>query len=120
MPKKVFQYKQIGSDVWYTDSLKGWFIVQEKNQFLLKKGSIISDNVIEFGTKIFKKYQRLGDAKVGLENYCKERVRALKQQEDLFNELQKANKQVKRESNSLDYDFLNKEAERLKAKWGIR
>lgn len=120
MPKKVFQYKRMGSDVWYTDSLKGWFIVQDKNQFILKKGSIINDTTIEFGTKVFKVYQRLGDAKVGLENYCKERVKAIKQQEDLFNELQKANKQNKTESTLLNYDFLNAEAERLKAKWGIK
>lgn len=120
MPKKVFQYKQIGSDVWYTDSLKGWFIVQNKNQFVLKKGSIISENVIEFGTKIFKIYQRLGDAKVGLENYCKERVRALKQQEELFNELQKFKNQDKKESTLFDEAYLKAEEERLKAKWGLK
>lgn len=120
MPKKAFQYKQIGSDVWYTDSLKGWFIVQSKNQYVLKKGSIISESVIEFGTKDFKKYQRLGDAKVGLENMLKDRVKAIKHQEELFNELQKFSKQDKKESTSLDYDFLNKEAERIKAKWGLK
>lgn len=117
MPKKVFQYKQIGPDVWYTNNLKGWFIVKDKNQFVLKKGSIISDTIIEFGTKIYKQYQRLGDAKVGLENYCKERVRAFKQQEELFNELQKLNKENK---TSIDYAALDKEAERLKAKWGLK
>ena len=120
MPKKVFQYKQIGSDVWYTDSLKGWFIVKDKNQYIIKKGSIINENVIEFGIKNFKTYQRLGDAKVGIENMLKDRVKTIKQQEELFNELQKLNKQDKKEPFSLDYDFLNKEAERLKAKWGIK
>lgn len=116
MPKKLFQYKQIGSDIWYTDSLKGWFIVKEKNQFLVKKGSIISTSLVEFGTKVFKVYQRLGDAKVGLENYCKDRAKAIKQQEDLFNELQKSQTKI----SSLDYDFLDKETERLKKKWGLK
>lgn len=118
MPKKVFEYKKIGPDVWYTDSLKGWFIVQDKNQYIIKKGSIIKDDIIEFGTKIFKVYQRLGDAKVGLENVCKEKIQALKKQEELFNELQRLNKKDN-ESKGLDYEFLNAEAERLKKKWGI-
>lgn len=118
MPKKVFQYKQISPDVWYTDNLKGWFIVQDKNQYLIKKGSIIKDDVIEFGMKVFKVYQRLGDAKVGLENICKEKIKAIKQQEELFNELQKLNKKDNK-TKELDYEFLNKEAERLKKKWGL-
>ena len=118
MPKKVFQYKQISPDVWYTDNLKGWFIVKDKNQYIIKKGSIISENVIEFGIKNFKIYQRLGDAKVGIENMLKDRVKAIKQQEELFNELQKLNKKDN-ETKELDYEFLNKEAERLKKKWGL-
>ena len=118
MPKKVFQYKQISPDVWYTDNLKGWFIVQDKNQYLIKKGSIIKDDVIEFGMKVFKVYQRLGDAKVGLENICKEKIKAIKQQEELFNELQKLNKKDN-EIKGLDYEFLNKAAETHKKKWGL-
>mgnify|MGYP003540841843 CR=1 FL=1 len=118
MPKKLFQYKQIGSDIWYTDSLKGWFIVKDKNQYIIKKGSIINEKVIEFGVKNFKTYQRLGDAKVGIENMLKKRVKAIKQQEELFNELQKLNKKDN-ETKELDYEFLNKEAESLKKKWGL-
>ena len=48
----------------------------------------------------------------------KDRVKAIKQQEELFNELQKLNKKDN-ESKGLDYEFLNKEAERLKKKWGL-
>ena len=118
MPKKLFKYKQLGTDIWYTDSLKGWFIVKDKNQYIIKKGSIISENAIEFGIKNFKTYQRLGDAKVGIENMLKDRVKAIKQQEELFNELQKLNKKDN-ETKELDYEFLNKEAERLKKKWGL-
>ena len=118
MPKKLFKYKQLGTDIWYTDSLKGWFIVKDKNQYIIKKGSIIKDDVIEFGIKNFKTYQRLGDAKVGIENMLKDRVKAIKQQEELFNELQKLNKKDN-ETKELDYEFLNKEAERLKKKWGL-
>ena len=118
MPNKLFKYKQLGTDIWYTDSLKGWFIVKDKNQYIIKKGSIISKNVIEFGIKNFKTYQRLGDAKVGIENMLKDRVKAIKQQEELFNELQKLNKKDN-ETKELDYEFLNKEAERLKKKWGL-
>ena len=98
--------------------MKEWFIVKDKNQYLIKKSSIIKDEIIEFGTKIFKVYQRLGDAKVGLENVCKEKIQALKKQEELFNELQRLNKKDN-ESKGLDYEFLNAEAERLKKKWGI-
>jgi len=121
MPKKNFQYKQLSEDVWYTDSLKGWFIVKDKQVYVLKKGSIISDDMIEFGTKIFRTYQRLADAKVGLENLLRDRVEMIKKQEDLFNELQKNNKIDKKENQtSIDYGQLDKEAERLKAKWGLR
>lgn len=120
MPKKVFQYKQIGSDIWYTERLKGWFIVKDKNKYVIKKGSIINETTIEFGTKIFKTYCRLGDSKVGLENMLKDRIKLIKRQEELFNELQELDKTNKKEVISLDYDFLNKEAERLKAKWGLK
>ena len=79
MPKKNFQYKTaLGlNDVWYTDSLKGWFIVKEENQYFLRKGSIYK-NTLELGTKRFKVYQRLGDAKVGLENYCKDYIESFR------------------------------------------
>lgn len=118
MPKKSFQYKKVLDlkDVWYTESLKGWFIVKEQNQYFLRKGSIYK-NTLELGNKRFKVYQRLGDAKVGLENYCKSYVETLKKQQEIFNELQKANKFQK---NQIDYTKLDKEVERLKNKWGIR
>lgn len=118
MPKKNFQYKNPLNlkDVWYTDSLKGWFIVKEQNQYFLRKGSIYK-NTLELGTKRFKVYQRLGDAKVGLENYCKDYVETLKKQQEIFNELQKANESQK---GQIDYASLDKEVMRLKEKWGIR
>ena len=74
MPKKMFQYKQFAEDIWYTDSLKGWFIVKENNIFILRKGSIVN-NTIEFSTKRYNTYKRLGDAKTGLENLLKERTK---------------------------------------------
>ena len=119
MPKKNFQYKTALDlkDVWYTDSLKGWFIVKEENQYFLRKGSIINGNALQLGTKRFKVYQRLGDAKVGLENYCKDYVESLKKQQEIFNELQKDNQSQKVQ---LDYTDLDKQVERLKEKWGIR
>lgn len=123
MPKKNFNYKQLGVDIWYTDSLKGWFIVKERNQFLIKKGSIISGTTVQFGSKVFKTYQRLGDAKVGLENFLKQHVKLIKQQEDVFNVLQKENGPIQMEKTTsayIDYEKLDKEAERLKAKWGLR
>lgn len=117
MTKKCFVYKNFCSDIWYTDSLKNWFIVKENNLFVLKKGSIVNDTTIELGNKIFKKYQRLGDAKVGLENHCKTYVATIKKQEAIFNELQKTKKM---DNISLDYFVLDKEVERLKEKWGVR
>lgn len=118
MPKKNFQYKKVLDlkDVWYTDSLKGWFIVKEQNQYFLRKGSIYR-NTLELGNKRFKVYQRLGDAKVGLENYCKDYVQTLKKQQEIFDELQKINKS---QTNPIDYSNLDKEVERLKEKWGVR
>lgn len=118
MPKKTFQYKTALNlkDVWYTDSLKGWFIVKEQNQYFLRKGSIYK-NTLELGNKRFKVYQRLGDAKVGLENYCKDYVQALKKQQEIFDELQKT---AKPQNTQIDYTSLDKEVERLKEKWGIR
>jgi len=124
MPKKQFQYKQLGPDIWYTDSLKGWFIVKEKNQYLIKKGSIIGKDTVEFGTKVFKIYQRLGDSKVGLENLLKDRTINIKKQEELYNALQKENGPIKTKETKdpffIDYAELDKEAERLKKKWGLR
>lgn len=118
MPKKNFQYKTVLNlkDVWYTDSLKGWFIVKEQNQYFLRKGSIYR-NTLELGNKRFKVYQRLGDAKVGLENYCKEYIQTVKKQQEIFNELQKA---AKSQNNQINYSDLDKEVIRLKEKWGIR
>lgn len=118
MPKKNFQYKTVLDlrDVWYTDNLKGWFIVKEQNQYFLRKGSIYK-NTLELGNKRFKSYQRLGDAKVGLENYCKDYVQSLKKQQEIFDELQKNNQTQKTQ---IDYNDLDKQVERLKEKWGIR
>lgn len=118
MPKKLFKYKQLGTDIWYTDSLKGWFIVKQNQDYCIRKGRFINNNTIEFGTKIYKKYKRLGDGKVGIENMLKLYIKNIKQQEELFNELQKLNKKDN-EIKGLDYEFLNKEAERLKKKWGL-
>lgn len=120
MPKKIFDYKQFGPDIWYTESLKGWFIVKEKDLFVVKKGTILNKNSIEFGSKIFKSYLRLGDAKTGMERFLKEKTSNIQKQESLFKELQKLKPQEKKESVSLDYNFLNAEAERLKKKWGLK
>ena len=118
MLKKVFNYTKIAEDVWYTKSLKGWFIVKENEKYYLRKGSFDNSNQIVFSIKRFNSYKRLGDAKTGLERLLKDRVKAIKQQEELFNELQKLNKKDN-EIKELDYEFLNKEAERLKKKWGL-
>ncbi len=123
MPKKNFQYKNPCGmkDVWYTDSLKGWFIVKEKELFVLRKGSINPDNTIEFGTKHHNTYLRLGDAKVGLENKCKERVQSIIAQQALFNKLKaEYENEKKKETQPIDYAELDKQAERLKQKWGIK
>ena len=121
MPKKNFQYKNPCGmkDVWCTDSLKGWFIVKEKDLYVLRKGCINSNNTIEFGTKHHNTYLRLGDAKVGLENKCKERVQSFMVQQALFDKL-KAEYEKKKETQPIDYNELDKQAERLKAKWGIK
>ena len=121
MPKKNFQYKNPCGmkDVWCTDSLKGWFIVKDKDIYVLRKGSINSDNTIEFGTKHHNTYLRLGDAKVGLENKCKERVQSIIAQQALFDQL-KAEYENKQQDKGLDYEALDKQVERLKAKWGVR
>ena len=120
MPKKLFTYKNFKDmkNVWYTDSLKGWFIVKDKNQYFLRKGSIIDEDTLELGLKRFKVYQRLVDAKVGLENFCKDYIESRKKQEDLFNELHKDKKIAA--DNKIDFSDLDKEVARLKAKWGIR
>ncbi len=119
MPKKQFEYKNFiyTNDIWYTDKLKGWFIVKEDSLYTLRKGSIINKTTLELGSKRYKTYQRLGDAKVGLETYNKQYIQSLKNQEALFNELQKNQIGVKKDS--LDYSSLDKEVERLKQKWGI-
>lgn len=118
MPKKVLEYKNVLNfkDVWHSNTLKEWFIVKEQNLYMLRKGSINNGN-LELGTKCFKVYQRLGDAKVGLEHLCRERVELLIKQREVFNELQKSNKFQK---DQIDYAALDKEAERLRAKWGIK
>jgi len=121
MPKKNFQYKNPCGmkDVWCTDSLKGWFIVKEKELFVLRKGSINPDNTIEFGKKIYKSYLRLGDGKVGLECLLKEKVQSIMAQQALFDQL-KAEYENKQQNKGLDYKALDKQVERLKAKWGVR
>ena len=123
MPKKMFEYKTFNGsrDIWYTDSLKGWFIVKEKeNMYVLRKGCIVGDTV-EFGMNRYNAYKRLGDAKTGLENKCKERTKAMVEQQILFNKLKKEHEeQSKKENKSLDYAELDKQAERLKMKWGLK
>ncbi len=121
MPKKNFQYKNPCGmkDVWCTDSLKGWFIVKEKDLYVLRKGCINSDNTIEFGTKIYKSYLRLGDGKVGLECLLKEKVQSIIAQQALFDRL-KAEHEKEQQKTGLDYATLDKQVEHLKAKWGIR
>ena len=118
MPKKVFNYKNFGDmrDVWYTESLKGWFIVKEGNEFVLRKGCAIG-NTIEFSTLKFNKYKRLGDAKTGLENKLKEKTKSIVEQQILFNKLKA---EYESQKQPLDYAELDKQAERLKQKWGIK
>ena len=99
--------------------MKGWFIVKENEKYTLRKGFIVDTNTLELGSKRYRSYFRLGDAKVGLENYNKNYVNTIKTQENLFKELQKT--QVKnKETVSLDYEELNRQAELLKQKWGIK
>lgn len=114
MPKKSFQYQNFADikDIWYTPSLTNWFIVKEDNSYTLRKGTIIDSTTLELGNKRYKSYLRLGDAKVGLENYCKEVVGCIQQQKKLFDELQK------RRFNE-DFD-IDREVERLKNKWGVK
>ena len=118
MPKKVFNYKNFGDmrDVWYTESLKGWFIVKEGNEFVLRKGCAIG-NTIEFSTLKCNKYKRLGDAKTGLENKLKEKTKSIIEQQILFNKLKA---EYESQKQPLDYAELDKQAERLKQKWGIK
>ena len=119
MPKKVFEYKNFKDtkDIWYTESLKGWFIVKENNLYVLRKGCIINDS-IEFAMKRYNSYLRLGDAKTGLERKLKEKIESILQQQILFNKLKSESNFV--EDKTLDYVKLDKEAERLKAKWGLK
>ena len=121
MPKKLFDYKNYSSDIWYAEELKGWCIVKEGTEYTIKKGTWdkVTDTIV-FGGKIYKKYQRLGDAKVGLENFCKEKVQSLLKQQELFAELQKEHQELKQESDILDYDKLDADVARLKKKWGIK
>lgn len=119
MPKKKFQYKQLGSDIWYTDSLKGWFIVKENDLYVLRKGNFNSDGAIELGIKRYNSYLRLGDAKVGIENKLKERVQSIVAQQELFNKL-KAEYESQEKDKRIDYAELDKQAERLKEKWGLK
>ena len=53
MLKKVFNYTKIAEDVWYTKSLKGWFIVKENEKYYLRKGSFDNSNQIVFSIKRF-------------------------------------------------------------------
>lgn len=115
MPKKVFDYKSFGGGIWYTDSLKGWFIVKEKDLYVLRKGCIV-DNTVEFGIGKYNTYKRLGDAKTGLENLLKEKTKAILDQQILFNKLKKEYEISK----PIDYTELDKQAEKLKEKWGIK
>lgn len=123
MPKKMFEYKMFNGsrDIWYTDSLKGWFIVKEKEDlYVLRKGCIIN-NTIEFGMNRYNTYKRLGDAKTGLENKCKERTKSIIKQQILFNKLKKEyEEQNKNETKVLDYAELDKQVEKLKMKWGLK
>lgn len=123
MPRKVFDYTNFKGmrDVWYTESLKGWFIVKEKeNQYVLRKGCVVGDT-IEFGVKHYNTYKRLGDAKTGLENKLKEKTQSIVQQQILFNKLKSEYENKKKQENGpLDYEELNKQAERLKEKWGLK
>lgn len=114
----MFQYKPFAEDVWYTDSLKGWFIVKENDSFILRKG-LFKDNTIEFSTKRYNVYKRLGDAKTGLENLLKERTQSIIAQQTLFNKL-KAEYETKKALEPLDYVELDKQAEKLKEKWGLK
>lgn len=123
MPKKVFNYTNFKGmrDVWYTESLKGWFIVKEKeNQYVLRRGSVVGDT-IEFTVKQYNTYRRLGDAKTGLENKLKEKTQSIVKQQILFDKFKSEYEaQKKKENGPLDYDELNKQAERLKEKWGLK
>lgn len=120
MPKKLFNYRQIAENVWCTDSLRNWFIVKEKGIYTIRKGSILENDEFILGIKRFKTYLRLADAKTGMERFLDDKVKMIKKQEELFNELQKFNKQDEKQSTSLDYTKLDAEAEKLKAKWGIK
>lgn len=122
MPKKLFNYKLFEgcTDIWYTDSLKNWYIVKEGNKFHLYKGKINEDNNLCLLGKSVKQYFRLGDAKTGLENYCKESIKLKTQQNKLYQELVKGKKQVESASKYLDYEKLDQEVLRLKQKWGLR
>lgn len=122
MPKKMFEYKNFNGsrDIWYTDSLKGWFIVKEKeDQYVLRKGCVVG-NTIEFGMNKYNTYKRLGDAKTGLENRLKEKSRSIYEQQILFNRLKEEYEKQKKNEKQIDYAELDKEAERLKAKWGLK
>lgn len=122
MPKKMFEYKNFdGSrDIWYTDSLKGWFIVKEKeDRYVLRKGCVVGDT-IEFGMNKYNVYKRLGDAKTGLENRLKEKSKSIYEQQILFNRLKEEYEKQKKNEKQIDYAELDKEAERLKVKWGLK
>lgn len=119
MPKKMFDYKCFNGsrDIWYTDSLKGWFIVKEENIYVLRKGSFVNDT-IEFATKKYNTYKRLGDAKTGLENLLKDHTKTIVNQQILFDKL-KAEYEKEKRNQAIDYSELDKQAEILKAKWGL-
>lgn len=124
MPKKLFKYTLVEGckDIWHTPSLKGWYIVKNKSSFDIQKGNIIN-KVLTLNNKVYKSYLRLGDAKVGLENYCKERIYLLKKQEELFCNLKKVVPQkasLNTVDNVIDYDEIERQVLRLKEKWGIK
>lgn len=119
MPKINFKYKQFCNDIWYTDNLRGWFIVKEENKYILRKGTFNSDGTIDLATKRYNSYLRLGDAKVGIEKKLKERVNLILNQRVLFDEL-KAAYDEQQKTAPLDYAELDKQADRLRKKWGLK
>ncbi len=122
MPKKLFDYKLFEgcTDIWYTDSLIGWYIVKDADKYHLYRGKINSDKNLCLLGKSVKQYLRLGDAKTGLENYCKERIQRNQQQDKLYKELTAGKEKVKASCTYLDYAKLDQEVLRLKQKWGLR
>ena len=77
-------------------------------------------DTIEFGMNKYNTYKRLGDAKTGLENRLKEKSRSMYEQQILFNKLKEEYEKQKKNEKQIDYAELDKEVERLKAKWGLK